>query len=120
MSAHRVARLLADDGENRHVIQPGVVETGDQMRRARPRSRQTNAELAGKFGVGAGHEGGHLLVPRLDQLDLPIGPVQSLDHPVDAVARITEYLAHAPGVQALDDEISNGLAHIRLLRDDHG
>ncbi len=116
--SHRVARLLAGNGEHRHVIEPGVVEPGDQVRSARSRGGEADAQLAGEFGVGARHEGGHLLVANLDELDLAVRPVERLDHPVDAVSGVAEDLAHAPGVQAFDDEISNGLAHVRLLRDD--
>ena len=70
VAADRVARLLAGDGEHRHVVEPRVVEAGDQMRCARPRGRDADAELAGEFGVGRGHEGRHFLVSRLDELDL--------------------------------------------------
>ena len=75
MAADRGARLLAGDRENRHVIEPGVVKPGDQMRRAGPGGRDADAELAGELGVGRGHEGRHFLVPRLDELDFPVGAV---------------------------------------------
>ena len=35
MAAERVARLLADDRQHRHVIQPRIVKPGDQVRGAR-------------------------------------------------------------------------------------
>ena len=49
---------------------------GDQMRRARARSGDADAQLAGEFRIGRGHEGSHFLVPRLNELDL-VGPEAS-------------------------------------------
>ena len=43
------------------------------MRGARARSRDADAELAGEFGMGRRHEGRHLLMPHLDELDLAVG-----------------------------------------------
>ena len=114
VAAHGGARLLSGDRQHGHVVHTGVVESGDQMRRARSRCRQADAEMAREFGVGAGHERGHFLVANLDQFDLAVRPVQGLDYPVDAVAGIAEYFAHAPGVQPLDNEISNSLTHFKL------
>src|SRR5690349_17414761 len=48
---------------------------------------------------------------RLNELDLAISPVQRPEHPIDAIARVTEDLPDSPGVQSLDDEIPDGLCH---------
>ena len=110
-------RLLPGDRQHRHVVEPRVVQAGDEMRGARAGGRHADAEIAGELGVGARHEGGHLLVSRLDELDLAVGAVERLDHPVDAVAGVAEDRAHAPGVQALDDEVSDGLGHPGALHE---
>ena len=86
------------------------------MRRARTGGREADAELARELGVGARHEGRHLLVARLDELDLAVRPIQRLDDAVDAVAGVAEDLAHAPRVKALDDEIPNSLGHAGFSR----
>ena len=104
MAAERVARLLADDREHRLMIEQRVVKPGDQMRRARARGRDADAELAGELGIGRGHEGRHFLVPRLDELDLAVRAVERAEHAVDAVAGIAEDVPHAPLVQALDEK----------------
>ena len=70
VAAQRRARLLADDGDDRLVVHLGVVEAVEEVDGARARGRQADADLAGEFRVRAGHEGGHLLVADLDELDL--------------------------------------------------
>ena len=70
VAADRGARLLADDGQHRLMVEPRVVETGDQVRRARAGGRDAHPELARELGMGGGHERGHFLVPRLDEFDL--------------------------------------------------
>ena len=51
-------------------------------------------------------------MPRLNELDLAVGTVERAEHAVDAVAGISEHLPHAPRVQALDHEITDGLRHL--------
>jgi hypothetical protein len=61
-------------------------------------------------------------VPRLDEFDLGLlvllvlGTIERAEYAIDAVAGITENFSHAPGVQALDDEITDSLAHDQKLR----
>jgi hypothetical protein len=45
------ARLLSRDRKHRHVIQPRIVQSCDQMRGARPRSGDAHAQLASEFSV---------------------------------------------------------------------
>ncbi len=116
MAAHRVARLLAGDGEHRHMIEPRVIEPGDQMRCAGTGRRDADAEFAGEFGIGRSHEGGHFLVPRLDEFDLAVGAIERAEHAIDAVAGIAENFAHAPRVKPLDKEIAHSFGHALTLR----
>ncbi len=111
MAAQRVARLLPDDRQNRLMVGLGVVEPGDQMRSAGSGGGYADAQLAGKFGVGDGHEGCHFLMPGLDELDLALGAAQGAEHAVNAVAGIAEDLADAPGMKPFDDEVAYGLGH---------
>jgi hypothetical protein len=62
-----------------------------------------------------GHEGRHLLVPDLDELDL-VGPLQGSDHTVDAVTRISVDTANAPGMQAFNDEIADFQGKLQCSR----
>ena len=85
-AAHRRFRLPAD-GEDRHMVEFGVVEAGDQVGGARTASCEADAQLARELCVGHGHEGAHLLVARLDEVDLAIA-LDGADHAVDAVSGI--------------------------------
>ncbi|MHC2621451.1 hypothetical protein ACVIW2_003483 [Bradyrhizobium huanghuaihaiense] len=109
--AERVARLLADDCEHRLVIEQRIVEPGDEMRGTGPRGCDADAELAREFRVCGRHERRHLFVPRLHEADLAFRAVHRAEDAVDAVAGITKDMAHAPSMQALDDEVGNGLGH---------
>ena len=60
--------LLADDRDDRLVVELGVVEAVEQVDRAGPGGRHADADLAGELGVRARHERGHLLVADLDEL----------------------------------------------------
>ena len=70
VAADRRARLLPDDRDDRLVVQLRVVQAVQQMDRARPGRRQADADFAGELGVRAGHEGGHLLVADLDEVEV--------------------------------------------------
>ena len=70
MPTERRAGLLAGDRQHRDVIHPGVIHPGDQVRRARARSGDANAELACELRIGRGHERSHFLVARLNELNL--------------------------------------------------
>ncbi len=106
------AGLLAADGQHRLVVEAGVVEAGDQVRGARAGGGDADPELAAELRVSRGHEGGHLLVARLDELDLALGAVQGAEHAVDAVAGVAVDPPHTPGVEPLDHEITDGLGHL--------
>ena len=69
VAAQPGARLLADDRHDRLMIELGVVQTVEQMDRARARGRQAHPDLTGEFGVRAGHERRHLLVAGLHELE---------------------------------------------------
>ena len=49
--ADRRARLLADDGDHRHVVHLGVVQPVQQMDRARAGGRVAEPDLAGELGM---------------------------------------------------------------------
>jgi hypothetical protein len=72
-TAKRGAGLLPRCRENGHVIQPRVVETGDQMRRAGPRGDDVHAQFARELRMRGGHEGGHFFVTGLKEFDRGAG-----------------------------------------------
>src|SRR3954463_2787992 len=109
VSAQRIACLLTDDREHGLVIQQGIVKPGDQMRGAGARSRDTDPDLARELRIGARHESGHLLMPRLDKADLALSALKGAEYAVDAIAGIAKEVADAPLMQTLNDEIGDGL-----------
>ena len=111
LAAERCRGRLSDDGDHRLVVHRGVVETVQQMDRARPRRRQADARLTGKFCMGPRHECRELFVPRLDEPRLVPGVLERRHDSVDAVSRITEDALHAPSLQSLDHEIADSLRH---------
>ena len=111
MAADRVAGLLAGDRQHRHVVEPRVVEAGQRWEAPGPEVAMQTPELAGELGIGGGHERGHFLVPRLDELDLALGAVERAEDAVDAVAGIAEDHAHAPCVQPLNEKVADRLCH---------
>ena len=74
----QVVELQAGDGEHRLAVELGVVEAVEQVDAAGPGGGEADAELAGPFGIGAGHEGRRFLVPHLDEADLVLARAQRL------------------------------------------
>ncbi len=89
-AAHGAAAGLADDRDDRHVIELGVVETVQQVDGTGPGGRDADADLAGELGVPEGLECRHLLMPGLDELRLVVGPLPGGEQAVDAVPGVPE------------------------------
>ena len=69
MRIDQIVKVMAGDRENRLAVELRIVQAVEQMDAARPRGRQADTQLAGVFGVGAGHEGRRFLVAHLDEAD---------------------------------------------------
>ena len=93
------------------MVQASVIQAGNQMRCAGPRSGNAHAELARKFGVGRRHERRHLFVPRLNELDGAVGALQRAKHPIDTITRIAKDLSDTPRMKSMNKKIANGLQH---------
>ncbi len=91
--------LLADDRYDRLVVELGVIEPVEQVDRAGAGGGEAHAGFAGELGVGAGHEGGHLLVANLDELGAVLCAAEGAHDAVDAVAGITVDAFHSPLVR---------------------
>ena len=83
----RHAALLADYRHHRLVIHLGVIKPVQKMDRSRPRRCQTDTGdvLIGELGETAGHERGHFLVTRLNEVESVSGPVQGSEDAIDAI-----------------------------------
>lgn len=115
VAAQRGSRLLADDGQHRLMIHARVVEPVQQVDRARPRGGEAHPDLSGELGVGAGHEGRHLLVAHADIVECLGAPAHGAHDPVDAIAGVAEDALHPPLAQAFEQLIGNRAGHSRLL-----
>ncbi len=113
--AERDQLLLADDRDHGLVVELGVVETVEQVDRARAGGRHADADLAGELGVGAGHERRQLLVARLHELELVAVLVERAQQPVDPVTGIAVDALHAEAAKALQDEGADVLGHAHCL-----
>jgi hypothetical protein len=107
-AAERHPTLLADDRDHGLPVQLRVVQPVQQVDRARPRGRQADPRLPSELRVSAGHEGRHLLVPDLDELQplACLAPEREHDA-VDPVAGVAEHAPHAPFLQASKNEVAN-------------
>jgi hypothetical protein len=112
--AERRPRLLPDDRDDRLVIELGVVETVQQVNGAGTGRREAHADLSRELGVRAGHEGRHLLVAHLHELERVARPVEGAHQAVDAVAGVAEDAPDAPFAEALEEKIANRHGRSRL------
>src|SRR5215210_4298202 len=111
-AAERRSRLLADDRDDRLVVELRVVEAVQEVDRAWARGRDADARLPGELRVTGGHERTHLLMAGLHPLDPLAGlAIEREDDAVDAVAWIAEDAADAPLTQASDDEVAHRATH---------
>src|SRR6185312_13872830 len=108
-AADRRACRLADDRDDRLMVELRVVEPVQKMDRAGARGREAHADLAGEFRVAARHERGHFLVAHLYELELAAGAVERTENAVDAVARKSVDPPDAPFREALEQEIAHCL-----------
>jgi len=95
-AAHGAAVGLADDRDDGHVVQLGVVQAVEQVNGPRARSRHAQADAAGELGVPDRFEGRHLLVPGLNELRFVLRPAPGSEDAVDPVAGVGEDVPHIP------------------------
>ena len=86
------------------MVELRVIEAGDQVGGAGAARCEADADLAGEFRMGDGHERGHFFVPRLDEVDSSVA-LKRADDAVDAIARVAEDPLDAPGLQPMHEEI---------------
>ena len=102
---------LADDRDDRDVVELRVVEPVEQVHRPGPARRGADPDVAGELRVADGLECRHLLMPRLDELRLVLGPPPGGEQPVDAVARVAEHLLDVPFTKPRQQYVGNRVAH---------
>ena len=91
-----------------------IIKTGDEVGRTRAAGRKTDAKLAGELGMGDRHEGAHLLVARLDEVNACV-PLDGADDAVDPVSGVTEDPGDTPRLEAIDEEVGGVHGFTRCL-----
>src|SRR4051795_12256514 len=85
------------------------------MDRSGPGCRKADSDFTGELGCRTGHEGSHLFVPDLHEVDGAFCSIQCRHEAADAVSGIAEHPPHAPGVEAHPEEIRTDVGHGHLL-----
>jgi len=111
VAANRGANRLPDDGEYRLMVEFCVVEAVQEVNGTWARRGETDADLAGEFGMGGGHERGLLLMAYLHELEAVERAIESAQDAVDAVARIAIDALHAPFREAREHVIGDRGGH---------
>ena len=89
---------LADDRDDRLVIHLGVVEAVEKMDGAGARGGEADTDFASELRMTTRHEGAHLLVARLDELDAIPRAFERAHEAIDPVSGIAVDAPHAPVV----------------------
>src|SRR5579871_1197214 len=116
MAAKGRAGLLADHRHDGLVIHLRVVKAIEQMNGARTGGSQADADLSGELGMSTSHEGGHLLVTHLDEVEFVFCPIQSSDQSIDAVTGVSKHSPYTPLRKSFPEKVRNGRTHWPCLR----
>ena len=119
-AAPRHLRDIADDRDNRLVIEARVVEAIEQVDGAGSLGGEADADLAGELGMGAGHQAGVLFMAHLDEDGIIAGAIERTEDPVDAVTGIAVEALHTPRLQPPHQKITHRLRHGSAPIDDEG
>ena len=111
VGVQQIMVLKARDGDDGLAVELSVVETVEEVDAAGTRGGNAGAEPSRPLGVGAGHEGGGLLVAHLDEADLLLLLPQRLDDAVDAVAGDAENRVDAPVDQGVNQNVRRRGGH---------
>nr|WP_228521576.1 hypothetical protein [Nocardioides islandensis] len=111
-AAQHARRDLPGERQHRRAVQLGVVQAGQQVRRAGSGDREAGRRAAGELAVGAGGEGRRALVPDPDvpQLAALLGPAHRVGDAQVRVADHAEDGVHPVRDQGLDDRVADGAA----------
>ncbi len=101
---------LGSDGQDGHAGAVRVEQAVDEVQVPRPAGAGADRERAGQVRLGAGREGGALLVAGVDPGDRAV-LAQGFGQPVEAVADHAVDPLHAGPCQRLDEQIGDLRAH---------
>ena len=108
VSPDEVMKLQPSDGQHRHVVELGIVESVQEMDAARTRGSQAYPQPSRELGVTAGHKGGCLFMAHLNKSNFLLVGSKRLHDPVDAVPRESKNDFNAPIDQGFNQHIRRG------------
>jgi hypothetical protein len=108
-AAEHLRRHLSGDRDHRGAVELGVVQAGEQVRRAWAGYGEADRRTAGQLSIGARGERGRALVPDADvgEFAAGLGPTQRVGEPQVGVADHAEHVPHAPGDQRLHQDVAD-------------
>jgi hypothetical protein len=118
-AAHGLTRRLANNSYNRDMIHFGIIKPVQQMNCPGAGRGQADADLAGKFCVGASHEGGHFLMTRLDEfhaMGIFFRPFERADNSIDAISGVAKDSSDSPLMKPFDQKVRAGFAHNAIVQ----
>ena len=107
------ARDVGGDRQHRHAAALAVEQAVDQVQVAGAAASGADGELAGEVRLGAGGEGGRLLVPHVDPVDLLL-PAQRIGEAVQRIAHHAVDALHAGDAQGFGHQVGDRARHARL------
>src|SRR6185437_9822279 len=84
---NEVMELKAGDREHRLVVEPGIIESVQQVNSTWAGRSQADTQLAGEFGITAGHECRSFFMAHLDKSNLVCVSAKGFHDAIDAIAR---------------------------------
>ena len=101
---------MRGDAEHGNARAVAVEQAVDEVQIARPAAAGADRELTRQMRLGAGREGGDLLVPDMDPLDLPLAAYR-VRQAVQAVADDAVNPFDACGGEGLSELLCNCVCH---------
>ena len=114
-------RHLARDREHGRLVEAGVVQTGEEVGRARTGDRKARGRPAGQLPVGAGGERRGALVPDAEESELAalLGTAERVGETEVGVADHPEHGVHTMRDQGLDEDVGHRPDALRLVGEPH-
>ena len=106
-------RNLGRNRKHWHPRSVAVEQAVDEVQVARPATASANGEVTRKMRLGAGREGGNLLVPDMDPIDLSLS-AQGIGEAVEAIADNAVDPPHPRRYEDLRELISYPLCHLEF------
>ena len=100
---HPLDRALAREGDERRVVEVGIRDRGDEVQRSGPERAEADAGAPGQAADHVRHVGAALLLANGHERDRRM--LQRVVEVERLLAGDAEHVAHAFGLEALDEDV---------------